>query len=427
MIEYIIQNPHALEVKEKRIPLTYHISLPKDYDKNTIPIIVLHGYGDYSNSEYMTSLHKSMTSKYNVAIITVNYVGTFTKQIFSENKKPYDFIDQSFEINNDEQKINFLSILQSIINKPKETLLFLVENNVIEENNNLLNQLDFIAFLILLIKNKMCNGNYLLAKLNEIGFKQSIVNFSQNTVGDHQDFGLIQAIDILTAVSDLKNRYTNIKWSQLSIVGTSNGGYLASMCDKLAPNTFSKIINNSGWIKAENSQIFSKKNGFHKNLKFLVFNDDYWSEDNQSINFFNIHHKEIRALDNEIHLDEQKIQTLKNTNKKYIFSHTINDNMIRIKDKDDYIRNLKKICFNIDYNRLDCQSKLDGKTFKSLEHGALASLKGLIIDYIINEDNHFIIDKNDFELKSIIKYHCSNGLYNIDFTDQFPKITFKHT
>lgn len=421
---YTIQNPHKLEVKEKRIPLTYFVSIPDKIDKNTIPIVVLHGFGDYASSKYMLSLHKTL-SRYNLAIITINYVGTFTKVTLNKKDLSYPFLEQYFQI---EDKKDFLKFLKAILTNPVEMNKILKQNNFINNNIDINNYLLDIKELFYNIQNNSYNGMYVLKTLENIGFNSSFSDFISDTKGDHQDFGLIQAIDVLTVIADLKQNkeYQNINWSKLSIVGSSHGGYIASMCDKLAPNTFSTIVNNSGWIKPYIDFPYIETSGSYARLKAKTKDNNYWSKNINDKNFLSLRHYEIRDLSNIKHLKTHS--KIKNNIKscKYIFIHTSEDHLIPINEKDNYIKQLEEKGYDITYLRLSNVSQLDGKTFKNLGHGANASIKGLVIDYIIkNRDNLNKIVKSDFDLHSKIKYNCNNGKYIINYNNKYPKVRFK--
>lgn len=425
MIEFQINDPHKLEVEQKRLPLTFHLSTPETFNKETIPVVVLHGYGEYSNSPYMESLHKSMTQKYNLAIISVNYVGTFTKKKFiTLESKPYDFLNESIQLQPGNKDL-LLDILVNLNNNNQE-FIQLLQRRGMTRRNSFLEFERTIGLLIHKISNNLCDGLYIIERLYEMGFDHGLVSFNSDTKGDHNDFGLIQAIDVLTAISHIRSQeeYSDLDWSKLSIAGTSHGGYLASMCDKLAPNTFNKIIDNSGWLYPPDNEIISNniKNRFIK-MNFVSNENNYWSKDPLSKNYFSPHHEEIRSLNNELHINEQKKQTIEYDHKKYYFSHTAEDDLIPIVQKDQYVNKLDEL-YDLEYIRLDDQNKLDGKTFKTLEHGAKASLKGLIIDFIINREFKGAREKNDFDNKSIIEYRCSDGTYIVDFTKKYPLIQF---
>jgi hypothetical protein len=426
MKEYIIKKPHQLEVDIKRIPLSFQISVPENMSKKTIPIVVLHGYGECANSDYMKSVHRSLSSNYDVAIITVNYIGTFIKTIFmDEGTKPYDFLKCDLEIIEGESKNTFLRVLKALSNNNESIMKILIENKIVSHDDFQPN-IKAINLLINKITNKECTGMYVLERLYEMGFTKAIINLMRTSEGDHQDFGLIQAIDVMTAISHIKNEdaYRDINWSKLSIVGTSHGGYIASMCDKIAPNTFNMIINNSGWLYVRKNEILP---GYTElkllNVSFNSFENNYWSAFDGDRNYFSSRHEEIRSLINIKHIYEQKEQTKNLNSKKYVFIHTSDDHLIPLEEKDAYIEDANNIG-SLEYIRIDKKSKLDGRTFKSLRHGGDASLKGLVIDYVVKYEFNSQIEKNDFDLKSIIEYKCTNGTYSINYTNKYPKIEF---
>jgi hypothetical protein len=428
LTRHIIDNPHKLEVEEERIPLSFHLSISDNQNNETIPIFVLHGFGEYSDSEYMKSLHASLTKQYNVMIITVNYVGTFSKVSNSKINEDYEFINYSINLYEGENKDVYLKLLMGILNDPSGMSKYFKERNALKDEIELSNYIKLINLLIAKIENNLCDGLYVIEMMYVMGFNTTIASFFSSTQGDHQDFGLIQAIDVLTVLAFIKNKNLceDINWSKLSIVGTSHGAYIGSMCDKIAPNTFHVIVDNAGWISPFKNFFKDKMQAFANDMKYQVYEDNYWSDNNKRINFFSSHHQEIRTLSNKLHMLEQSQQTILKNSKHYVFSHTINDHLISIKDKDEYLEELDKYEYDIEYIRLDKSSNLMGKTFKSLDHGADASLKGLVIDFIIN--NSYIknskISKNDIELNSKIKYTCSNGVYVIDYTNKFPKLSF---
>lgn len=430
MEKYVIRDAHPLEVDvNERMPLSFFVSEPKKMDENTQPIVVLHGYGMHASNEYITSLHRSLTEKYNVAIITVNYAGTFTKCYSINDKQTHDFINLKTFIRDEESKKNLLTLIDAILKNPEATEQHLKSSENIYPEIKLAHFNRLLSLLKHKINHNLCDGLYVLERLFEMGFKKTFIQFLFNIEGDHQDFGLIQAIDVLTAVKELKesDKYKNINWSKLSITGSSHGSYIASMCDKLAPNTFYKVVNNAGWVSPNMPDVY---NGFYEQdfvgVKYTVEMQNYWSENPEGINFFDEQHKEIRTLANDIHIDEQFSFTNKPENKEYIFIHTLNDHLIPLDDKDRYIEMMKPKNYNINYIRLVDEKQLDGQTLKTLNHAADGSIKGLVIDYIINNENNkdVCIEEDDFTLKSKLTYTCSKGKYIIDFDNKYPKVSF---
>jgi hypothetical protein len=181
-------------------------------------------------------------------------------------------------------------------------------------------------------------------------------------------------------------------------------------------------VDSCGWLEPTNDvSDIAFTSGFG-GMGFASYEENYWSDDEKHENFFSKNNFEIRKLDKIEHLRAFKKQQIKANN--YFCIHTSNDTLIPIASKDSFIQ----LCHNnnipVDYLRLQNSSQLS-KTFKSLDHGAKASLKGLVYDYILNNNKTATaIEKNDFELKSEINYTCSEGIYTISFKEKYPKVTW---
>lgn len=428
MTEFILNNSHSPEIDIERLPLSFFISTPSDIDKVTIPIVVLHGFGDYANSIYMQSLHKSLTSNYNVAIITVNYIGTFSKVFYtnSDSDKLYEFLNYTFDLTPGDNKKTFLQILYALSSNNNEIIKYLHSKNC-TICTDFTPYKRMIDLLIYKIENNLCNGHYVIERLYEMGFTNAITSFDYQLKNDYQDFGPVQAIDVLTAIAHLRNhqKYKDLNWKKLAIVGTSHGAYVSSMCDKIAPNTFQTIVNNSGWIKSISSELFSNSSTmtYSSILTYSTNTLPLWSPEPNNPNSFSLRHQQIRDLTNSTHIQEQINQTYHKNNKRYYFSHTINDSIVPLEDKDNYISLIKNYFKHTEYLRLDDTSKLNMQTFKSLEHGASASLKGLVIDYVIKKENNSLVT-TDFTMNNKILYSCENGYYIINFSKNYPSLVF---
>lgn len=432
IVQHIIHTPHPLEVTMDRLPLTFHTSAPAALSSETIPVVVLHGFGEHSTSKYMQSLHETLSQKYNLFIITVNYVGTFTKHHFEEHEKPFDFIQQSIVFREEDKKV-LIDNLEKIFENPDPLTHYLKQENYLTPEANLGSHKRHIKYSYKKFVNNELTYKEILDVFYLMNFKQMLAPVYCNYNKDHQDFGLIQAVDILTAIAYLNQQpeYQSINWHKLSIAGSSHGGYIASMCRKIAPNTFSKVVDNAGWTEAQQTQMLSQYpttglHGFEDDRMFYsVYENNIWSTESDSVNYFMKRHEEIRNLNNTLHLNEEIAQL--NENNKHLtqiyYTHTVYDQLVPIAKKDDLIDAMNEIGFKCHYNRLTNETDLDGKTFKHLDHGAGASLKGLVIDYIYNSPvNEMTI--NDFDLKSKIRYTCDSGYYLIDYSNVYPVISF---
>lgn len=429
--EFRLESAHKpeIDIGGSRIGLNFICSY-KELNSSTIPVVVLGGFGEYADSDYMNSLYKTFEDK-NILIISVDYIGIYSKIFIPpkklKSKKYTDNIERAviFEPEN----IQFLvKNLIEIYKRADEVETLLKKQKYLREDICLRDKLPQIASLLdYLSTTKSLDLNFVIKKFLEIGFIRLLTNGITKVKGDYQDFGLIQAIDVLSAVKFLKDRYPDIDWKRLSIVGSSHGAYVAQMVSKLAPNSVAKVVNNASWIKPIESEIINSQNAGGlvdiDGLWVNLINYKFWSNRVGDKNCYSVDREFIRDISR--HIREQRAQTRDGNLPKYIFIHSLNDKFIPIKFKDSVVDSFESENFNVEYIRLDSEDKLDGKTFKELSHGSKASLKGLIYDFIL-EDEIEPIEIDDFELKSKIEYKCESGKYIIDFSSEdYPKVNFE--
>jgi hypothetical protein len=419
-------HPAQIKLKDKRIDINTICSY-NQLNENTIPIVVLTGFGEYADSEYMNSLYKTFENE-NIFLIAVDYIGINTYKKYSKselesdeylsNVKKIFFLDKK-------QKKFLINNLKKIKKNPEELEKILRNSNYLKDDAAIVDNIEKLNKILDDLKNSKIQLEEIFEIFEQIGFKKFISNVTTRTQGDYQDFGLIQAIDVLTSIKFFKNKYKNIDWKRLSIVGTSHGGYVAQMISRLAPNSIAKVVNNSSWTGASKLEM-SARQDFPYLYDKLILNcsmDKEWSLKKNDKNYLSKDALSIRNLNK--HVSAQKKQTKDENLPKYVFIHTLNDHLIRLVDKDEVVENFIYEDFDVEYIRLDSKRKLDGNTFKELSHAGKASLKGLIYDFILKEPIR-PINSDDFELKSKIKYKVKSGKYIIDFANEnYPKITFK--
>jgi hypothetical protein len=73
--------------------------------------------------------------------------------------------------------------------------------------------------------------------------------------GDYQNFGVMQALDPLYVLAHLRKEQVSFDPRRLWLFGSSHGGYLAHLIHKFAPNTFSALIDNSGYTRANRTYL----------------------------------------------------------------------------------------------------------------------------------------------------------------------------
>jgi predicted esterase len=424
-----IKSTHPAEaiLNEKRIDLNFLCSY-EQLDENTIPLIVIGGFSEYSNSAYMNSLYETFKDK-NIFFMGIDSIGTYVYNIFSEEtllgNKYLDNVKKDVYITDEQIDFLFDNLIE-IKSDPKGMEAVLKQAGYLKSDASLVDNMDLIKELIIYIRQPDISINKLFIVFQRLGFIKSLTDVSLRITGDYQDFGLIQAIDILTAVKFLKKEYPTIDWKRLSIVGSSHGAYIAQMVSKIAPNSIAKVVANSSWVRPPSVEITNIKrvhfgiNGVQSNCILAKG----WSFDKKDKNYLDEEKVLIRDIGAQV--DQQKKQTKKKNMPQYVLSHAINDHLIPIEEKDAVVEAFVKNGFDVKYIRLDSEDKLDGRLFKTLEHGAKVSIKGLIHEYIL-KDEIKPINKDDFELESKIKYKGKKGKYIINFfsNENYPEVTYK--
>ncbi|MFG5141968.1 DUF2920 family protein, partial [Campylobacter lari] len=161
---------------------------------------------------------------------------------------------------------------------------------------------------------------------------------------EYQNFGIMQAIDILNAILYTKNYLLQNKNLKTILIGSSHGGYLANLCAKIAPWNIDNIVDNSSYAKTclrligfEKEVDYTKYYGFltpnvSNNIIIFGFDKTHWTTNKQSPFYFSFARELIRDILNEEHL---KIQS-KYPNPKYVFYHSKFDTTIApYKDKEE--------------------------------------------------------------------------------------------
>ncbi len=151
----------------------------------------------------------------------------------------------------------------------------------------------------------------------------------------YSSFGFMPAIDHLAVLQDLMKKY-NIDRSNIVALGSSYGGYIASLMGKYAPHTFSMIIDNSGFSLTSTQEVLGSamnmlSGAFSREIDNRRYEIPYlakslWSLDETSTYYFSDAHKLIRNLIVENH--KIASQTV------YYMYHSVGDTIIPISYKD---------------------------------------------------------------------------------------------
>ena len=252
------------------------------------------------------------------------------------------------------------------------------------------------------------------------------------TKDEYQNFGIMQATDILNAILYTKHNLCAGKFNKIPVilVGSSHGGYLANLSAKIAPWLVDAVIDNSSYAIFLWRLIgFGKEIDFtnyfcfgtdtlYQNLYLYFFDKTYWTLNEKSPYYFIDAREEIRNILNLDHLNVQS------SYKKpiYMSYHCTYDNETApAKDKTELYEALKKLNFDATLHMVKDESEVDGKFIKSLTHGMGMSYKLLLQRELPGVMKKILSkkDKKDEINEKCIGYKCGDLLYKFsEISDQ---------
>lgn len=294
----------SVNLRELRIDF----GIPDNFNDNTGIFLLVPGFGGNIDSKIYKKLLKILPDKYNIVTVQCEYFGSE----FMQEVKNLDFIGLQ----------NIFSS-QKVVEYQKNHALFSEE---IKENEYALNAREI---------------------LNE-----SIENYA--------DLSFMQAIDILTAIKAIQIilRENGLPFNEDRVLayGQSQGAYLLLLANRIMPNIFSFIIDNSAWE-------------YPKYLTHNRINVTQYGKSKIKVHFDYFAKK---ILD----FDSLRLNTIYKEfeNKAYIFSILgAGDTLLNIEEKKQFITNTNNTY--LEFIDLD---KVDGEIYKSIGHGLDANFIKLI-------------------------------------------------
>lgn len=392
---YEISSCDDIELGIKRSsPLSFYSCYDDAKDAKAL-LVIIPGLGEDSDLGYRANLIRTMAETYDVACISVDY--------HCIGNRPQ--LGAKFGLDDIDREILTRELSSIGINLPID-----LKSIDCHEKVDLL--LKFLSKEITIRKER---------GILPADFRLNASITMVPTKNEYQNFGVMQAMDVLNAVLYTKKYINNAKFEYLPVimVGSSHGGYLAHMCAKIAPWLVDAVIDNSSYAIFLWRLIgFGKEINFtnyfcfgtdtlYQNLYIYFFDKTYWTLNEKSPYYFIDAREEIRNILNLYHLNVQSGY------KKpiYVSYHCICDKEIApAKDKIELYEALKKLKFNATLHMIKDESEVDGKFIKSLTHGMGMSYKLLLQKELPSMMEKFLSQKNKKSSKSI-EYKYGDTIY----------------
>lgn len=358
--------------------LEYYITFPTGYDvdKDYPLVFCIAGYGDDASSKYqLEKLRPYIADKYNALVVGVRYHNDMRMH---SNKVRYNSMGIC----------NFYGIDMSYFKNPADT------NQVIED-----------IFKLIVSRN--------IASLD------TRLSIEMEPYHKYSSFGFMPAIDHLIVLYHILKNY-KVDKKNIIAFGSSYGGYIASLMAKYAPNTFSLVIDNSGFCMTQLQEVYGGKIGGAgasipriingKRYEIPIATSTVWSLDETSEYYFSDSHKQIRSLLIKDHRTPSSTV--------YFCYHSVKDVIAPINYKDEMYKLLSE--FNKTFYKRVTDEDIDGKLFKNTLHSMNASLREMFDVSIkrYKEFNYTKQDDIDFDRNVVYGFQCLDKVYNFSYTNK---------
>ena len=253
------------------------------------------------------------------------------------------------------------------------------------------------------------------------------------TKNEYQNFGIMQAQDILNAIlfikSNLPFKISTGGGVKVILFGSSHGGYLANLCAKISPWNIDFVIDNSSYVNLDK---FWRIIGFGKEVDFMQYAEfstfdffqninmhlstkTFWTSNKNSPYYFSKARKLIREILQNDHIKTQSLYP----KPKYILYHSKFDQYVDLSEREELIKNLNKNGFEVEFYKFLSEKDIDGTFIKDLTHGMGISMKLLIKKHLSQILNEEIKNK---DCKKEISYKSDDLIYTFKEEDNKIKL-----
>lgn len=359
-------------------PLTYTLTLPADCTPEKPAkglVFYIPGFGEDNNTEYVGKIRRFLAETYNLASATVDY--------HAIQARP----EQGARLFIDEEGSQFLQLLSH-------------KYGVTSDNKSI--------------------HEYLFDLGAKLPAATKVSGALQLPNGEYQNFGMLQALDYLTVINDLISENVPFDHNNIILVGSSHGGYIAHLICKIAPNTINAVIDNSSYIKTGWTYM-----GVHPECYFAFGNlmltcnvDTKWQlKDREEPTFFGLAQQLMREVSFPPHLEEIK----RNSERlpQYFCFNSIIDGISPLTEKRLQRDRLRAIGCECELKEVT-EADIDGKMFKTLDHGLNASMKS-ICQLIMPKIQPRPTTLDRFR-HTVLEFDCYDQRYRFEHTEEAPWI-----
>lgn len=358
---------HPTENGVKRKPLKIYGAVPsKNINSNTGILILTLGFCMPPENPFYIRLRRALADIYDLVVIGVEVMGTRCKS----NRK----------------LIPHLTDRDTLYDK-----IFARGRKIPLHQNGTLNFNEVYSIL----------GGEDLS--NEIEYTEKML---QQTSQDYLDYGVIQAIDLLTGIHAIREALPQLNSKRMHLIGSSLGAYLSHQVLRLAPNSFASLLDISGKPFLDEGYLI---NGHRRkslidtrNTRVTLVNDNIYSDHFPLSLSSIVLRNQLRGWDHECKARVRMITG-------------IDDELVPISHKKTQLAGLLQTGANAELLVIT-DKEVDGKVIKHAGHSLGAEFYQLIRHYgdgLLQSTNDSI--HGEFEKKTSHDLFTDYGTYNISF------------
>lgn len=226
------------------------------------------------------------------------------------------------------------------------------------------------------------------------------------------DFGWLQALDALRALHYVFDRLqasrTPFAGGRIFATGGSGGGNVALMANKLAPRTFTGIVDLCGMPRLTDDIAFGLPGGSDLNARYR--------REPTSPNYLSVDEQELRFLGHPAHAAAMKAR---GAAAKIVVVHGVDDRTCPFADAREMVESLQAAGLDVVPHYVDA-ARVDGTAFQSTGHslGQRTEIFFRVTDARWTADAPDALTRSgptDFERREEIVYRTPNGRFVVQF------------